>query len=163
MGLGCSWGVGVGGWEPSGWGCRQKEGVCAGGQAAGQAAQAQLVDRHWRVAGRRRQPTRPLAAACRHFLFDVAKLTGDWTMQNVLDEEIAKIKAAVGPTDHVICALSGGVDSTVAATLVHRVLGDRLHCVFVDNGLLRYKVQEGGGWEGGLGGCGATRVLRPHV
>lgn len=46
----------------------------------------------------------------------------------------------VGPTDHVICALSGGVDSTVAATLVHRVLGDRLHCVFVDNGLLRYKV-----------------------
>ena len=42
--------------------------------------------------------------------------------------------------EHVICALSGGVDSTVAATLVHKVLGDRLHCVFVDNGLLRYKV-----------------------
>ena len=41
----------------------------------------------------------------------------------------------------MICALSGGVDSTVAATLVHQVLGDRLHCVFVDNGLLRYKVQ----------------------
>jgi GMP synthase PP-ATPase subunit len=46
----------------------------------------------------------------------------------------------VGPEDHVICALSGGVDSTVAATLVHKVLRDRLHCVFVDNGLLRYKV-----------------------
>jgi GMP synthase PP-ATPase subunit len=46
----------------------------------------------------------------------------------------------VGPEDHVICALSGGVDSTVAATLVHKVIGDRLHCVFVDNGLLRYKV-----------------------
>jgi GMP synthase PP-ATPase subunit len=43
----------------------------------------------------------------------------------------------VGPDDHLICALSGGVDSTVAATLGHRVLGDRLHCVFVDNGLLR--------------------------
>ena len=42
--------------------------------------------------------------------------------------------------EHVICALSGGVDSTVAATLVHQVLGDRLHCVFVDNGLLRFKV-----------------------
>ena len=48
----------------------------------------------------------------------------------------------VGPEDHVICALSGGVDSTVAATLVHKVLGERLHCVFVDNGLLRYKEAE---------------------
>lgn len=48
----------------------------------------------------------------------------------------------VGPEDHIICALSGGVDSTVAATLVHKVVGDRLHCVFVDNGLLRYKVRE---------------------
>lgn len=46
----------------------------------------------------------------------------------------------VGSEDHVICALSGGVDSTVAATLVHKILGDRLHCVFVDNGLLRFKV-----------------------
>jgi len=45
----------------------------------------------------------------------------------------------VGPDDHAICALSGGVDSTVAATLVHQVLGDRLHCVFVDNGLLRFE------------------------
>jgi len=48
----------------------------------------------------------------------------------------------VGPTDHAICALSGGVDSTVAATLIHKVLGDRLHCVFVDHGLLRYKEGE---------------------
>jgi GMP synthase PP-ATPase subunit len=47
----------------------------------------------------------------------------------------------VGPTQHAICALSGGVDSTVAATLIHKVLGDRLHCVFVDHGLLRYKVR----------------------
>lgn len=63
-------------------------------------------------------------------------------MADVLQEEMAKVTAAVGPTDHVICALSGGVDSTVAATLVHRVLGDRLHCVFVDNGLLRYAEAE---------------------
>ena len=47
----------------------------------------------------------------------------------------------VGPNEHVICALSGGVDSTVAATLVHQVLGARLHCVFVDNGLLRLHVR----------------------
>ena len=51
----------------------------------------------------------------------------------------------VGPRDHVICALSGGVDSTVAATLVHKVLGERLHCVFVDNGLLRYKARHAPG------------------
>ena len=44
----------------------------------------------------------------------------------------------VGPEDHAICALSGGVDSTVAATLVHKALGDKLHCAFVDNGLLRW-------------------------
>ncbi len=46
----------------------------------------------------------------------------------------------VGPDAHAICALSGGVDSAVAAILVHKVLGDRLHCVFVDNGLLRLHV-----------------------
>lgn len=62
----------------------------------------------------------------------------------------------VGPTEHAICALSGGVDSTVAATLVHRVLGDRLHCVFVDHGLLRYKVGGGcwGRWGGRVVLCG---------
>ncbi len=49
----------------------------------------------------------------------------------------------VGPEEHVICALSGGVDSTVAATLVHKVVGERLHCVFVDNGLLRFKARAG--------------------
>lgn len=54
---------------------------------------------------------------------------------------VPQLIVQVGPTEHVICALSGGVDSTVAATLVHKVLGDRLHCVFVDNGLLRYKVR----------------------
>lgn len=48
----------------------------------------------------------------------------------------------VGPTAHAICALSGGVDSAVAATLVHKALGDRLHCVFVDNGLLRFEERQ---------------------
>jgi len=78
----------------------------------------------------------------KHFLFDVAGLTGDWKMENVLEEEMEKVRRQVGEKDHVICALSGGVDSTVAATLIHKVLGDRLHCVFVDNGLLRYKEGE---------------------
>lgn len=82
------------------------------------------------------------AETIKRFLFDISDLKGDWKMENVLEEEMNKIRALVGPEDHVICALSGGVDSTVAATLVHRVLGDRLHCVFVDNGLLRYKEAE---------------------
>lgn len=58
-------------------------------------------------------------------------------MKDVVEEEKKVIKSIVGPEDHVICALSGGVDSTVAAKLVHDAIGDRLHCVFVDNGLLR--------------------------
>lgn len=78
----------------------------------------------------------------RRFLFDVCGIKADWKMQDVLDEEIKTIRSMVGPDEHVICALSGGVDSTVAATLVHNAIGDRLHCVFVDNGLLRYKEQE---------------------
>lgn len=73
----------------------------------------------------------------RYFLSDVCGVVANWNMENVVDEEIKVIKGTVGPEDHVICALSGGVDSTVAATLVHKAIGDRLHCVFVDNGLLR--------------------------
>lgn len=78
----------------------------------------------------------------RRFLFDIAGVKAEWSMQNVLDEQIAIVNEKVGKDAHVICALSGGVDSAVAATLVHKAIGDRLHCVFVDNGLLRYKEQE---------------------
>ncbi|KAL5706708.1 GMP synthase (glutamine-hydrolyzing) [Ranunculus cassubicifolius] len=77
-----------------------------------------------------------------HFLFNVCGVTADWNMEDVLEQEIKAIKEVVGTEDHVICALSGGVDSTVAATLVHKAIGDRLHCIFVDNGLLRFKEQE---------------------
>ncbi|KAI7994079.1 GMP synthase [glutamine-hydrolyzing] [Camellia lanceoleosa] len=63
-------------------------------------------------------------------------------MEDVLNEEIEVIKGMVGPEDHVICVLSGSVDSTVAASLVHKAIGDGLHCVFVDNRLLRYKERE---------------------
>ena len=74
----------------------------------------------------------------RHFLFSVGGAAADWKMDDVLNEAIELVKASVGDSDHAICALSGGVDSTVAATLVHQAIGDRLHCVFVDNGLLRW-------------------------
>lgn len=74
------------------------------------------------------------------FVLDVCGLTPSWTMQSVLDVQEKMIKETVRLDDHVVCALSGGVDSTVAAVMVHRAIGDRLHCVFVDNGLLRYKV-----------------------
>ncbi|CAM8884444.1 unnamed protein product [Rhodiola kirilowii] len=78
----------------------------------------------------------------RRFLFDICGVTAGWKMEDVMEQEIKVIQGMVGPDDHVICALSGGVDSTVAATLVHRAIGERLHCVFVDNGLLRYNEQD---------------------
>ncbi|KAK9927189.1 hypothetical protein M0R45_024387 [Rubus argutus] len=78
----------------------------------------------------------------RYFLFDVCGVSAGWKMENVMEEEIKVINSTVAPEDHVICALSGGVDSTVAATLVYKAIGDRLHCIFVDNGLLRYKERE---------------------
>ena len=71
------------------------------------------------------------------FLFDVAGLKGDWTPAAFIEETIANIARRVGPDAKLICGLSGGVDSSVAAELVHRAVGDRLTCIFVDNGLLR--------------------------
>jgi len=73
---------------------------------------------------------------------NIANLKCDWKMENFLEQEIKKIKEIIPPDAQVLCALSGGVDSTVAATLVHRAIGDRLHCVFVDHGLLRYQEKE---------------------
>ncbi len=71
------------------------------------------------------------------FLFDVAGMSPSWTPGSFVDEAIAKIKEAVPDNARVICGLSGGVDSSVAAVLCHRALGERLVCIFVDNGLLR--------------------------
>ncbi|MDO8310084.1 MAG: glutamine-hydrolyzing GMP synthase [Actinomycetota bacterium] len=70
------------------------------------------------------------------FLFDVAGCRPTWTMTNVIDEQVDAIRAQVGG-GRVICGLSGGVDSAVAAALVQRAVGDQLTCVFVDHGLLR--------------------------
>jgi len=71
-----------------------------------------------------------------NFLFEVAGLAPDWTPGSFIDQSTEKIAAQVGD-GRVICGLSGGVDSSVAALLVHRAVGDRLTCIFVDNGLLR--------------------------
>ena len=71
-----------------------------------------------------------------HFLYDIAGLAPTWTMTNVIDEQVTRIKEQVGG-GLVICGLSGGVDSAVAAALVQRAVGDQLTCVFVDHGLLR--------------------------
>jgi GMP synthase (glutamine-hydrolysing) len=71
------------------------------------------------------------------FLFDVCGCAPDWTSAHFIETETARIREQVGPTARVICGLSGGVDSSVAAALVHRAVGDRLTCIFVDHGLLR--------------------------
>ena len=72
-----------------------------------------------------------------NFVFGVAGATGDWSMASFVDEAIGKIRDQVGTAGRVICGLSGGVDSSVAAALIHRAIGDRLTCIFVDNGVLR--------------------------
>ena len=72
----------------------------------------------------------------RNFAFGICGCRGDWTMASFVDESVAKIRATVGE-GRVLCGLSGGVDSTVAAMLIHKAIGPRLTCVFVDNGLLR--------------------------
>nr|BFE86333.1 glutamine-hydrolyzing GMP synthase [Planobispora longispora] len=72
----------------------------------------------------------------KHFL-DAAGCRPSWTMLNIVEEAVDKVRAQVGPEGRAICALSGGVDSAVAAAIVQRAIGDRLTCVFVDHGLLR--------------------------
>ncbi len=76
------------------------------------------------------------ATILRNFTHQIAGLTGDWTMASFRAESIARIRAQVG-RGRVICGLSGGVDSSVAAVLIHEAIGDQLTCVFVDTGLLR--------------------------
>ncbi|KZS92547.1 GMP synthase [Sistotremastrum niveocremeum HHB9708] len=73
----------------------------------------------------------------RKFVLDICKCRNDWTMETFIDKEIARIKDIVGPTGQVIGAVSGGVDSTVAAKLMHEAIGDRFHAIMVDNGVLR--------------------------
>ncbi len=71
------------------------------------------------------------------FLFDICGCTPDWTPGHFIEMEVERIRQLVGEQERAICGLSGGVDSSVAAVLVHRAVGDRLTCIFVDHGLLR--------------------------
>ena len=77
-----------------------------------------------------------------NFLFAIAGCTPDWTPGHFIEQEVRRIRELVGETRRAICGLSGGVDSTVAAALVHRAIGDRLTCIFVDHGLLRLNERE---------------------
>ena len=77
-------------------------------------------------------------AMLRRFVVDICGCRTLWTAANIIDDQIARVQAQVG-ADHVILGLSGGVDSSVVAALLHRAIGDQLTCVFVDTGLLRWK------------------------
>ncbi len=77
-----------------------------------------------------------------NFLFTICGCTPDWTPGHFVEQAVERIGALVGPARRAICGLSGGVDSAVAATLVHRAIGDRLACIFVDHGLLRQNERE---------------------
>ncbi|HUU84296.1 MAG TPA: glutamine-hydrolyzing GMP synthase [Phycisphaerae bacterium] len=74
----------------------------------------------------------------RNFLFEVCGCQGGWSVGSVIRKSIDDIAARVGPDERVICGLSGGVDSSVTAALLHEAIGDRLVCIFVDNGLMRH-------------------------
>ncbi len=72
-----------------------------------------------------------------NFVLRICKCEPTWTMRSFIDRMVEEVRAKVSPEEKVICALSGGIDSTVTAVLVHKAIGDRLVCIFVNNGLLR--------------------------
>lgn len=78
----------------------------------------------------------------KNFAVGICGVSQEWTMGNFVDQEIARIRKLVGPTGRVLGAVSGGVDSTVAARLMQRAIGDRFTAVLVDHGYLRYQERE---------------------
>ena len=104
------------------------------------ASVAAFVDRERKLGGVQWHPEVKHSSygqkALENFLYNVAGLTPTWSTGNIIEDQVAKIREQVG-SDRVICALSGGVDSSVAAALVHKAVGDQLTCFFIDHGLLR--------------------------
>ena len=96
----------------------------------------------------------------KNFLYEVCKCSGDWTMKNYIHNQIENIKQKVG-NGKVLCALSGGVDSSVAAALVSKAIGKQLTCVFVDNGLMRKN--EGDEVESGFNGFFDSNFIRVNA
>src|SRR6266571_4757474 len=76
-----------------------------------------------------------------NFIYEICKCDGSWTMENFIDQSVRRVREQVG-TGKVICGLSGGVDSSVVAALLHKAIGEQLTCIFVDNGLLRKNEKE---------------------
>jgi GMP synthase (glutamine-hydrolysing) len=101
---------------------------------------AAMVDQDGRCFGLQFHPevthTREGTKLIRNFLFQVCEASADWSMGSFVEEQVRLIRERVG-TDHVVCGLSGGVDSAVTAALLHEAIGAQLHCIFVDNGVLR--------------------------
>jgi GMP synthase (glutamine-hydrolysing) len=77
------------------------------------------------------------AQIIRNFVYDICNCPADWRMDDVIKTSVEAVRARVGPNDHVICGLSGGVDSSVVAALLHQAIGDRVTCIYVDHGLMR--------------------------
>jgi len=108
---------------------------------------AVVADRKRRFFGLQFHPevahTQDGGAMLKNFVLGVARCSTNWNPGNLVDTKIAAVKQLVGEQGEVVMGLSGGVDSSVAAVLIHRAIGKRLHCVFVDNGLLRAGEREG--------------------
>ena len=116
------------------------------GAATASAPVAAMVNPHRRWYGVQFHPevthTQDGAEIVRRFARDICGCAGLWTPENIIEQAIAEVHAQVGPDDRVVLGLSGGVDSSVVAALLSRAIGERLTCVFVDNGLLRLGERE---------------------